>query len=1368
MLWHNGRTINWGEDMRGQVTKVADQEMYLTPYLEITIPYPNGSSVNVVGSLPISPTVNYNDIRDDYQTGTNGGVDDPPFLTDWLNKGYLGTHGINVYQNDLGVPDSPEGDNFTALVPLVDVLDPVGGSPIAWNGTMLYQPQVAEWGDEHEVRLVWYLSGYNDYCDINGYNEDEDGSQSRYCNDAANWKTRVEPTIFVDYEDQFTVSGVRVSEYESVKTAAVVQTDALNPTDGYEEDLWRLADGLSQSFIAGTVITKPTGTYTTDDRFDITDIKNRFDNDGNDPFANGDTELWGITNGQLDLELNTASADNIMGLEQLMSDRDALLSSNFSSQVAISDTVSVLLLREEAARYVSLHVETTAVSDNSLTIDMSEGLDSVVAVMNAYPYRYAGANAEQEWAPVEVANYVVNELEPTLRSLTTESDLSFLATNGEVINDADGISVAYALLASNFYMRLYDGLYGTVEADNDLIFETDGSIETYALIDRDILLSPDVPAFLSMADQMATLFVAVLEFQSTVDFGNSVVANSTVTIPNKFEFAEILTVGDRIKALTGNLDEVNLTLIEQSDLYLTQIQFAARDFDKFFRWWKADIDPSPSRTLRNVGHLAMVSGAVVRVIGTAADLNPIAVATIALSLELPGAIHGIVDTINTFKYLKRLQVGNPLFSGLYYQTGFTSQIKAIKAANKFSAIFGFVLSTTVIIGVTAYTIAANDLDPGTIEFNAIVTKAGIAIIVEVFLLILALLAPYGTVAFLVIQLLDLIAFGICELIKAVDGDDSLSDDFERWFCGGISGALTEALTFLIYDNWLTVDTSAENRLDIQFNDPDIVTGDGFKAGAEVEIGFTIVSTITLNAPDEGVIKNSAATLDLPQIMRKSTYDYFLQEDKLDRHDELSFEKTSWTAVGDDEEQAFATFVRNNVYLFDEAGQNQTPADELYITESFNIVNYECWGFVGTSRGTCKEHPVRGSSHIPIDKIYLDIFPVEINDFFGGSSGAYISWIEGGGVLSPVQDADGDGLLPFSGGDPDDGSPDADDDGLSDAWEITNGTDPLQADRDNDGLSDYWEIFYETNPYRADSDGDGLLDGEEFFRSQIDYPWQAESEPWTGGWTIIYDIDDNGDALETIVSSNPTVTDTDSDGMFDDDERFFRYNPTVLSKLNPLAIEGQIKTNSRQPGIVGLGDTVVFTATVENQDTFFNSLSANLDVEIPTGSLQSTQSLGVLNPGDSATVSDEAGVGNVTASAYTSVTLRAEGVFLDDQDNAPANISQTPLVNFGFNEPQGAGQFVNDGSLGGSATCNIAQGNGNEGCPYSGAPGKNGNAVFLDASRQQIDYSNAGLLTDSYSFGFWYKQTNYSRNADVFTWGDHVITMQGAAASGFGR
>jgi len=58
--------------------------------------------------------------------------------------------------------------------------------------------------------------------------------------------------------------------------------------------------------------------------------------------------------------------------------------------------------------------------------------------------------------------------------------------------------------------------------------------------------------------------------------------------------------------------------------------------------------------------------------------------------------------------------------------------------------------------------------------------------------------------------------------------------------------------------------------------------------------------------------------------------------------------------------------------------------------------------------------------------------------------------------------------------------DTDTDGLTDSEEVALGTNPLLADSDSDGLTDIAEIGLGTNPLQADSDGDGVSDKADLF------------------------------------------------------------------------------------------------------------------------------------------------------------------------------------------------------------------------------------------------------------------------------------------------
>jgi|GEM_PF-1536798 len=84
------------------------------------------------------------------------------------------------------------------------------------------------------------------------------------------------------------------------------------------------------------------------------------------------------------------------------------------------------------------------------------------------------------------------------------------------------------------------------------------------------------------------------------------------------------------------------------------------------------------------------------------------------------------------------------------------------------------------------------------------------------------------------------------------------------------------------------------------------------------------------------------------------------------------------------------------------------------------------------------------------------------------------------------DSDGDGRSDgaerLSGGDPQDAGdnyPDSDKDGLSDSYEQGHGSDPSNMDSDDDGLRDDLEIVVGSNPKLIDSDSDGISDGKEF-------------------------------------------------------------------------------------------------------------------------------------------------------------------------------------------------------------------------------------------------------------------------------------------------
>lgn len=163
--------------------------------------------------------------------------------------------------------------------------------------------------------------------------------------------------------------------------------------------------------------------------------------------------------------------------------------------------------------------------------------------------------------------------------------------------------------------------------------------------------------------------------------------------------------------------------------------------------------------------------------------------------------------------------------------------------------------------------------------------------------------------------------------------------------------------------------------------------------------------------------------------------------------------------------------------------------------------------------------------------------------------------------------------------------DTDGDGLLDGDEInTFGTDPTTDDSDNDGLGDWDEIYdYETDPTDDDSDSDGLADGEEVYEhftdpkdSDTDNDGFSDGVEVANGWDpldpespdILNDMDQDGltNEHEELLGTDPTVADTDADGLLDGEEVFvYHTNPKIADSDSDGLIDGmEIKVHNTDP------------------------------------------------------------------------------------------------------------------------------------------------------------------------------------------------------------
>ena len=142
--------------------------------------------------------------------------------------------------------------------------------------------------------------------------------------------------------------------------------------------------------------------------------------------------------------------------------------------------------------------------------------------------------------------------------------------------------------------------------------------------------------------------------------------------------------------------------------------------------------------------------------------------------------------------------------------------------------------------------------------------------------------------------------------------------------------------------------------------------------------------------------------------------------------------------------------------------------------------------------------------------------------------------DGAGVCSgtPAPDTDGDGVSDatevINGTDP--GDADTDNDGLSDGQELTAGTDALDADTDDDAISDGSEVAYTLNPLDSDSDNDGLRDGLEIGKNT----WITGGTS-DGAAAIAYSGTDLAfwqPDINAATHTDPLDPDSDNDGLCD--------------------------------------------------------------------------------------------------------------------------------------------------------------------------------------------------------------------------------------------
>ncbi|MEZ4684366.1 MAG: hypothetical protein R2932_60160, partial [Caldilineaceae bacterium] len=177
------------------------------------------------------------------------------------------------------------------------------------------------------------------------------------------------------------------------------------------------------------------------------------------------------------------------------------------------------------------------------------------------------------------------------------------------------------------------------------------------------------------------------------------------------------------------------------------------------------------------------------------------------------------------------------------------QAKSAQRSMRLWAAVGLAVDLAVIGIFTTYTIIANDLEPGSPAFNQVLAMAYAQALVATLTFALLFLLPGTNVVLAVILFIDAIVSVVCE---ATGVKQDSTKDTGYWLCGGITGLLTKALTYVVNDTTQLMDLTKSDHLAVGFQAPVLtVTADtgGVAVGNTLSLTADITNTAYAGKPN---------------------------------------------------------------------------------------------------------------------------------------------------------------------------------------------------------------------------------------------------------------------------------------------------------------------------------------------------------------------------------------------------------------------------------------------------------------------------------------------------------------------------------------
>ncbi|MEM7030805.1 MAG: LamG-like jellyroll fold domain-containing protein [Chloroflexota bacterium] len=1008
----------------GASGKEANGDMKLVPMLEIELPFSPGRYWN----LPRKPGLPI------FENGRNMPI------SDWLDTSKTDAYGISVKKKD-------NNGTLLAYVPINVVRDPVGDGIVAFSARMAYWSDSIKipFGKNNKVRLAWLVRAKI----VNPQN-------GQYA----------EQTIHTYYDDWY-LTGLSVREELGVTAGVVFENpDFAGKNPHYEDNLWALADGLSQTFMAG----RDSGTGQRD--ITIAEIKNRFDKDSNNSVS--DEKRWGIPNQAL--QVKTYNFTDQSGLATLPGGTtQTLLDQHFTNKA--TDT-TLLFVREERFRAANLDQGGAVIerygTSGFIGVKMAP-TEHVLAGMSWAPYRYKGANS---WEAYPIADY--------WQALDDRYANLFPVSAGK-----EAVQAGQVVLAKSYYLSLTQGVVSIVES---------GGIPLKLPQQKpDGALKIDYSPGKTIGGQVKKIAEHALKGIAKKEIIKSFQSVDPLTRLEKFNAGVGGVVNGFKQEFTDGLDE------------LKKLGNDLRNLDK------AAVGKVAAGAIAGLG--ALMTLTILTETGVIGADRAVNIAQSGMSLAL--AAYGLYDAVNKVGKAVSdvvakasrtagviglvvtigIQVGLFLFSMISGGFSFGSE-----AFNQALA----ALAAVVIYAVLMFAIAS-------IPVVGQVIVAILALIDGIILAVCAIIGASGGackgIAGNVVLALKLVLYTRSPAVDLQHKDRLEITNFKV--------ELVDPTLGYVVNNKVRTSVDVTSRLYpyIRPRKTDVLEAN-FQYKVQVNSKRDFHDSLNKKEMNPQWTKSpnyDSYGNDFPLDLATRPYlaSVYLPNTSADQAFQLAGVNQRLQSIWLSE--AYAIDVTKTTALVFRSSGTDRGTNHYPIGPSngikFDVFPRTLAGFYNLE--------ARGNNGWALNWQDKSITASDIADLCGEI--LFNSPFCPSGVTFPtLTDADGDGLRTTAayGNDPDDSRADSDSDKLPDFYEIQNGLNPSKTDNDNDGLSDYDEIRLETDPNKADTDGDGLTDKEEVDGWSFTYAPNQTTWVTPDPRTADTDGDGQNDKIERDRNTNP--------------------------------------------------------------------------------------------------------------------------------------------------------------------------------------------------------------------------------------------------------